>query len=135
VDQASSGHYPGSILQLLQTGAMDHENGPPLGELRRRLARTGQTHYLVHTTVADYVCRPRFRFQPNLVNYVREADVVRAVPLGEGFIDYGAFFTALKEIGFDGYVAYEMCSSLRGGGSEENLDRYARGFLDYMARF
>jgi len=91
--------------------------------------------YVVHTTVADYVRRPRFRYQPNLVNYVREADVVRAVPLGEGFIDYRAFFTALKEIGFDGYIAYEMCSSLRGGGSEENLDRYARRFLDYMARF
>ena len=91
--------------------------------------------YLVHTTVADYVRRPRFRYQPNLVNYVREADVVRAVPLGEGFIDYRVFFTALKEIGFDGYVAYEMCSSLRGGGSGENLDRCARKFLDYMARF
>jgi sugar phosphate isomerase/epimerase len=90
--------------------------------------------YLVHTTVADYLRRPRFRYQPHLINYAREADVVRAVPLGEGFIDYRAFFTALKEIGFDGYVAYEMCSTLRGGGSEENLDRCARKFLDYMAQ-
>jgi sugar phosphate isomerase/epimerase len=89
--------------------------------------------YLVHTTVADYVRRPRFRYQPNLVNYVQEPDAVRAVPLGEGFIDYRAVFKALREIGFDGYVAYEMCSPLRGGGSEENLDRCARKFLDYMA--
>jgi sugar phosphate isomerase/epimerase len=91
--------------------------------------------YIVHTTVADYVRRPRFRYQPNLVNYVPEPDTVRAVPLGEGFIDYRAFFQALRQIGFDGYVAYEMCSSLRGGGSEENLDRCARKFLDYMAQF
>ena len=41
----------------------------------------------------------------------------------------------LKEIGYDGYVAYEMCSYLRGGGSEENLERYARKFLDYMTAF
>src|SRR5207302_5043931 len=42
----------------------------------------------VHTTVADYVRRPRFRYQPPLVNYVREADAIRAVRMGDGFIDY-----------------------------------------------
>jgi sugar phosphate isomerase/epimerase len=88
--------------------------------------------YLVHTTVADYVRRPRFRYQPALVNYTREPDAVRAVPMGEGFIDYAAFFAALEEIGYGGSVAYEMCSPLRGGGSEENLDRCARQFLGYM---
>ena len=90
--------------------------------------------YTVHTTVADYVRRPRFHYQPALVNYVRETDAVRAVPMGEGFIDYRGFFKALKEAGFQGHVAYEMCSPLRGGGSEENLDRCARRFLDYMAQ-
>jgi sugar phosphate isomerase/epimerase len=91
--------------------------------------------YIVHTTVADYVRRPRFRYQPDLVNYFREPDAIRAVPVGEGFVDYRAFFQALKEVGFDGYVAYEMCSPLRGGGSEDNLDRCARRFVDYMAQF
>jgi sugar phosphate isomerase/epimerase len=89
--------------------------------------------YTVHTTVADYVRRPRFRYQPPLVNYTRETDALRAVPMGEGFIDYKGFLKALKASGFEGYVAYEMCSYLRGGGSEQNLDRCARKFLDYMA--
>lgn len=89
--------------------------------------------FLVHTTVADYVRRPRFRYQPPLVNYAREADAIRAVPMGDGFIDYRAFFRALREIGYSGYVAYEMCSPLRGGGGEENLDRCARRFLRYVA--
>jgi len=53
--------------------------------------------------------------------------------MGEGFIDYRGFFQALKDIGCDGYVAYEMCSYLRGGGSEQNLDRCAKRFLEYMA--
>jgi sugar phosphate isomerase/epimerase len=88
--------------------------------------------YLVHTTVADYVRRPRFRYQPPLVNYTRETDSIRAVPMGEGFIDYPAFFQALKDIDYKGYVAYEMCSALRGGGSEANLDRTARSFLSYL---
>jgi sugar phosphate isomerase/epimerase len=88
--------------------------------------------HAVHTTAADYVRRPRFRYRPALVNYAREEDVVRAVPMGEGFIDYRGFFRALAEAGYKGCVAYEMCSPLRGGGGEENLDRCARRFLDYM---
>jgi sugar phosphate isomerase/epimerase len=87
--------------------------------------------YIVHTTVADYVRRPRFHYEPALINYARDSDAIRAVPMGEGFIDYGAFFKALREIDYQGYVAYEMCSPLRGGGSEENLDCCARKFLDY----
>jgi sugar phosphate isomerase/epimerase len=87
---------------------------------------------IVHTTVADYVRRPRFSYVPNLVNYTAEADAIRAVPMGEGFIDYGSFFAALREIDYQGTVAYEMCSPLRGGGSEENLDRYAQRFLEWM---
>jgi sugar phosphate isomerase/epimerase len=89
--------------------------------------------HMVHTTVADYVRRPRFHYQPNLVNYQREDDVIRAVPMGEGFIDYRAFLKTLQEAGYEGHVAYEMCSPLRGGGGEANLDRCARRFLEYMA--
>jgi sugar phosphate isomerase/epimerase len=88
--------------------------------------------YIVHTTVADYVRRRRFSYVPQLVNYARETDAIRAVPMGEGFIDYRGFFAALKEAGYQGYVAYEMCSPLRGGGSEANLDRCAKQFLEYM---
>jgi sugar phosphate isomerase/epimerase len=55
---------------------------------------------------------------------------VRAVPFGQGFIDYKAFFRGLREGGYKGYVAYEMCEVLEGGGSIENLDRTARKFLE-----
>lgn len=82
---------------------------------------------MVQTTLADYVRLERFAYQQHLVNYTKlEPAVVRAVPLGDGFIDYPAFFAGLKEGGFQGYVAYEMCSPLRGGGGEANLDAAAR---------
>jgi sugar phosphate isomerase/epimerase len=103
-------------------------HGDDLAEAARCLAP-----HVVHTTVADYVRRPRFRYQPPLVNFARESDAVRAVPMGEGFIDYRTFLRALRANGYQGYVAYEMCSPLRGGGSLENLDRCARRFLEYMA--
>jgi sugar phosphate isomerase/epimerase len=87
-----------------------------------------------HTTIADYVRRPRFRYEPGLVNYTPEPDVVRAVPMGEGFIDYRGFLQGLRDGGYpdDGWVAYEMCSPLQGGGSEENLDRCAQRFVSWM---
>ena len=82
---------------------------------------------MVQTTLADYVRLPRFRYMPGLVNYQRLDDSVRAVPLGEGFLDLAGFFEGLKEGGFKGYVAYEMCSPVRGGGSEENRSRVGGG--------
>ncbi len=87
---------------------------------------------IVHTTVADYVRRPRFKYHhPGKGNnYERMLDEIRAVPPGEGFIDYPAFFAALREVGYRGGIAFEMCSPLRGGGDIENLDLYARRFLD-----
>lgn len=90
---------------------------------------------IVQTIVADYVRRPRFQYMPGLTNYRAEADEVRAVPVGEGIIDYATFFAALRAVGFDGFVTYEMCSQLRGGGDIENLDHYARRFVDWMQRF
>lgn len=88
----------------------------------------------VHTTVADYQLRPRFRYNAPLVNYEKQTPFVQAVPMGEGFIDYKAFFRGLKKGGFDGTVAYEMCSQLADGGELATLDRYARRFLEYVRK-
>lgn len=100
-------------------------HGEDLRAAARRLAPR-----MVQTTLADYVRLPRYAYMPGLVNYRRLEDTVRAVPLGEGFLDLDGFFAGLREGGFQGYVAYEMCSPLRGGGSEENLDRAARISLE-----
>jgi sugar phosphate isomerase/epimerase len=86
----------------------------------------------VHTTLANYQMRPRYRYVPELVNYEKATPTVQAVPIDEGFIDYTAFLTALEAGGYAGDVAYEMCSPLAGGGGLENLDRYARRFVEYM---
>jgi sugar phosphate isomerase/epimerase len=96
---------------------------------KRLAART------VHTTIANYQLRPRYRYSPALVNYEKLTPSVQAVPMDEGFIDYATFLSALEAGGFDGTVAYEMCSPLRGGGSMENLDGYARKFLEFMAAY
>ncbi len=86
-----------------------------------------------HTTAADYRKRPRFHYRPAVVNYEEQASWVQAVPMGEGFIDYAGFLGAMRQGGYQGAVAYEMCSPLLGGGSIENLDRYARRFLEFLS--
>ncbi len=91
--------------------------------------------FIVHTTVADYTLRPRFIYRPQIVNYDRSDDQARAVPVGQGDVDYATFFETLKKVGYTGYVGYEMCSMLDGGGSLANLDRYAKRFLEYFKSF
>jgi sugar phosphate isomerase/epimerase len=91
--------------------------------------------YIVHTTTADYKELPRFRYDINQTNYTRLQSQMRAVPIGEGFLDYKTFINTLKEIGYQGYIAYEMCEVLEGGGSIENLDRAAKKFLEYVKQF
>ena len=108
--------------------------GLAAGELTRAVEAIGP--WIDFTTVADYVVLPRFRYDPGHVDYVREdPPLVRAVPPGSGVVDYAAFFRGLEAAGYRGYVAYEMCAVLEGGGSIDNLDRTARRFLEFLAGF
>lgn len=110
--------------------ALQGLSGQTLADSVRRLGPR-----IAQTIVADYVVHPRFHYNPALTNYTPVQGEARAVPVGEGFIDYTSFFATLREINYTGYVIYEMCSALRGGGSMENLDRYARHFRDWMEAF
>jgi sugar phosphate isomerase/epimerase len=101
--------------------------GVDLGEAASKMAEI-----TAYTTMANYAVRPRFRYHPTLVNYEKLSPTVQAVPVDEGFIDYRSFLAQLEKGGFQGPVAYEMCSPLRGGGGVENLDLYARKFLSFM---
>jgi sugar phosphate isomerase/epimerase len=92
--------------------------------------------FLVHTTAAQYISVPRFHYMPDIVDYQKTLPVNLEIPMtSAGLIDYDSFFNALKEIGFQGYVAYEICAVTEGGGSIENLDRVAKSFLEYMNKF
>jgi len=90
---------------------------------------------IAYTTVADYIREQRYNYNPDLLTYERGTDMLKAVKMGEGFINYKEFFDALISIGYNGYIAYEMCSPIRGGGSIENLDNYAKHFLAYMKNY
>jgi sugar phosphate isomerase/epimerase len=104
--------------------------GEELFETARSLAP-----HTAYTTLADYVRLPRYRYRPDLINYRHEPeDLVRAVPMGDGEIDSATFLRGLRAGGFDGPAAYEMCSPLRGGGRQENLDACARRFLDWLRK-
>jgi sugar phosphate isomerase/epimerase len=91
--------------------------------------------FLAQTIAADYVRQPRLSYVNDLTNYSPQQPVMRATQMGKGIIDYKAWFNTLKEIGYQGWVIYEMCEVLEGGGSMENMDRTAKVFLEYMKQF
>lgn len=91
--------------------------------------------YIVNTIAADYQAHPRFTYENSLTNYSAQQPIMRAMPMGQGIIDYKTWFATLREIGYQGWVVYEMCEVLDGGGSIENLDKTAKIFLEYMKQF
>ena len=131
--------HTGALLEMLAD--IDRKNcklgfdawSPALrGEDLYESAKLAAPHTVI-TTNADYIKVPRHRYRPELVNYERQpVDWVRAVPFGTGFIDYAAFFSGLRDGGFDGIATFEMCSPLRGGGSMENLDACATTYLNWL---
>ncbi len=91
--------------------------------------------YIANTIAADYVVLPRYHYESTLTNYVEDKPLIRATPMGEGIVDYQTFIGTLKEIGYQGYLVYEMCEVLDGGGSMQNLDKTAKLFLEYVRQF
>jgi len=88
---------------------------------------------VVYTTMADYIRMPRYRYQPDQVNYLEmPVDMCRAVPMSDGDMDNLSFIKGLQAGGYDGPIAYEMCSPLRGGGSIKNLDYCAKRFIEWL---
>ena len=127
-----------SLIDLLE--AVNHPNcracfdawAPALHGTDLAAAARAMAPWTCHTTAADYQMRPRFKYNPSLVNYEPQTAATQAVPMGEGCIDYKLFLGALHAGGYEGTVACEMCSPLIGGGSIENLDRCAKRFIEYM---
>lgn len=103
------------------------------GEDLYTAAKKAAPHTVIATN-ADYVRLPAFKYDPDRVDYRPAGAFLRAVPFGQGFIDYPAYWRGLADGGFHGIMAYEMCSPLRGGGGEANLDACARAYVTWMKR-
>jgi sugar phosphate isomerase/epimerase len=90
---------------------------------------------IVYSTASDFVQHEvAFHNAPSTFKMTGYYTLKRtqAVPAGEGEIDYRRYFRALKSAGYDSYMAYEICTPIRGGGSEANLDRCASLSLAHL---
>ena len=91
---------------------------------------------IVHSSVSDHTFRPMVRWsQPAVAHMGLGYYKIKrwsGVPVGEGEIDYKTFVRALMEIGYDGFLSYEICGPVPGGGAEENLDKAAKKTLTYL---
>lgn len=87
---------------------------------------------LMYSTASDHIHRRiSFHLAPSQFKMTGYYSFTRTLttPIGDGEIDYYIFFKALKSVGYDSYMAYEICSPIIGGGSESNLDLCARNSL------
>ena len=87
---------------------------------------------IAHSHLTDFVRRVKHRYLPETVSFEENGEEFVGITPGQGPTDYREFVGALKDTGYSGWLAYEMCSPLVGGGAEENLDRCATETLDYM---
>lgn len=98
--------------------------------IRETVLRYGDLIAFSHLT--DFVRRPRYRYDSATVTFSENGEEMVGVPPGQGSTDYGEFVAALREIGYRGWLSYEMCSPLVGGGDEDNLDRTAIAAREYV---
>lgn len=90
---------------------------------------------IVYSTASDFIQHQvAFHNAPSTFKMTGYYTLMRtqAVPAGEGQIDYRRYFRALRSVGYDSYMAYEICTPIRGGGSEANLDRCCTASLAYL---
>lgn len=84
---------------------------------------------MVHSHTGDLLSQPRSL--EHTTGGFRKTYSANAVPMGEGNVDYKTFIKSLREINYEGFLSYEICSPILGGGTEKNLDRCVKKALEY----
>ena len=87
---------------------------------------------IAHSHLTDFIRRTKYRYIPATVTYEENGQEMVGVPPGQGETDFREFIHALREVGYDGWLSYEMCSPLVGGGDIANLDRCARETVEFV---
>ena len=137
------GHYHEDVLDIIrEVGSKNLKvcldapyiamTGAPLDKAVHQVG-----NLIVHSTCSDHKIRPLIRWPQLASSHNHSVGFYKvnrwnSVPIGDGEIDYKTFVRALVEIGYKGFLGYEMCGPIPGGGAEENLDKAAKKSLDYM---
>ncbi len=112
-------------LKITLDAPLLSQAGEPMEQAVREVGKL-----MVHSHTSDADIRPAsFVRIPGGYFVPRQQ---KAVSLGDGEVDLKTFVNALKKEGYQGYLAYEICGPVTGGGGEENLDKYSKNALSYM---
>jgi sugar phosphate isomerase/epimerase len=83
-----------------------------------------------HMNLEEASIAGAFREHGKLLQHVHLADSNRAAP-GSGHLDFGPILQSLVDVGYDGYLSFELLppfadpfAALAGGGGDEFFDRY-----------
>jgi len=91
-----------------------------------------------HMNIEEESIDGAFRSAGKYINHIHLADSNRAAP-GRGHIDFLPVLQAIKDIGYDGYLSFELLpasadpfGTLRRGGGREFYDEYTKAAIEYM---
>jgi len=90
-----------------------------------------------HMNIEEESIDGAFRSAGKYVNHIHLADSNRAAP-GKGHIDFLPVLQAIKDIGYNGYLSFELLpatadpfGTLKRGGGREFFDEYTKAAIEY----
>jgi sugar phosphate isomerase/epimerase len=91
-----------------------------------------------HMSLEEASIAGAFREYGSLLQHVHLADSNRAAP-GAGHLDFAPIVQALKDVGYDGYLSFELLppfadpfGAMKAGGQEAFFDRYTEQAITHM---
>jgi len=91
-----------------------------------------------HMNIEEESIDGAFRQAAKYINHIHLADSNRAAP-GKGHIDFIPVLQAIKDIGYDGYLSFELLpasadpfGTLKNGGGREFFDEYTKTAITFM---
>ncbi len=91
-----------------------------------------------HMNIEEESIGGAFRKAGEYVNHIHLADSNRAAP-GNGHIDFVPVLEAIRDIGYEGYLSFELLpasadpfGTLKQGGGREFFDEYTKSAISYM---
>jgi sugar phosphate isomerase/epimerase len=91
-----------------------------------------------HMNLEENSIEGAFRQYGSLLQHVHLADATRAAP-GTAHIDFAPILRALNEVGYEGYLSFELLPAsadpfavLQAGGADDFFDRYTEQAIKHM---
>ncbi len=104
-------------------------------DISKAVRETGKL--IVHSHIFDYKMKSPL-IEHTIGGGIRRTDRIEVVPVGEGEVDFDVFVGLLREIGYEGFLSYEICSAVYKDHELvtkiEDLEEFLKKGLEHMRK-